>query len=132
MVSDRDTRGKPTGFDTLIFPTKKALKVHQQRLGEIIANSKSKTQAELIKELNPVIKGWANFYRWSDVKTIGLLSKQDYLLYLKLRRWGKRRCHGSAKDAHDRYWHKHGNQNWVFTTDKGKYALRLLSHIDVS
>lgn len=39
----------------------------------------------------------------SDSRTSGDFSKQDNLVYLKLRRWGKRRT-GNAKKAHRLYW----------------------------
>lgn len=42
---------------TLIYPSKKSIQRHQERLKEIIRNSKSKNQDELIENLNPVITG---------------------------------------------------------------------------
>ena len=44
-----------------------------------------------------------------------------------LRKWAKRRC-GTAKKA-SKYWHRHGNNNWVFSTNpESMNGIRLLSH----
>ena len=86
----------------------------------------------LIKDLNPVIRGWASFYSNSDAKTVGELTKQDYLTYLKLRRWAKRRC-GNINDGHIKYWTTIGGDNWVFATKFGNAnPLRLLKHSETS
>ena len=37
--SDRDTHGRILGFDTLITPSKKASKVHQEEIGRIITKA---------------------------------------------------------------------------------------------
>ena len=50
------------------------------------------------------------------------------MTYLKLRRWGKRKCQ-STKIASNKYWHKIGNKKWVFAKkEKGYKPYRLLEH----
>ena len=128
--SNLSTYGEILGFLVLITPTKKSSKAHQEEIGRIIKNNRSSPQAKLILDLNPVIRGWTSFYQNSDVKTIGELSKQDNLTYLKLRRWAKRRC-GNINAGHKMYWHSIGGNNWVFATrDEGKNPYRLLKHSD--
>ena len=124
--------GIPLGFKTLITPSKKASKAHQEEIKRLILKHRSSPQAALIKDLNPVIRGWTSYYTNSDAKTVGELSKQDYLTYLKLRQWAKRRC-GNTKDGHTKYWTTIGGDNWAFATRKG-YAnpLRLLKHSEFS
>jgi RNA-directed DNA polymerase len=122
---------KNTNFVLLITPTKKASKVHQETIKSIILKHRSSPQTALIKELNPVIRGWANYYANSDIKTVGESSRQDYLTYLKLRRWAKRRCRNNIKAGHNKYWHSEGGKNWVFSTRKGANPLRLQLHRDV-
>ena len=126
--SDRDNQGRILGFDTLITPTKKASKAHQEEIGRLTKKHRSSPQIALIKDLNPVIRGWTSYYSNSDAQTIGELSRQDNLTYLKLRRWAKRRC-GNIKDGHKRYWTTIGGNNWVFATREGNAnPLRLLTH----
>lgn len=126
--SSKDTHGKKLGFNTLITPSMKACKVHLEEVGRIIKKHRSLPQSALIKDLNPVIRGWASYFSHSDAQTVGELKTQDYLTYLKLRRWAKRRC-GNSKNGHDKYWTSIGDNNWVFATRKGEAnPLRLLSH----
>ncbi|MFB2980164.1 group II intron reverse transcriptase [Microseira sp. BLCC-F43] len=128
----RKSEGKILGFKTLITPSAKASKAHQEEVGRIITKHRSSPQAKLIKDLNPVIRGWTSYYSNSDAKTVGELSKQDHLTYLKLQRWAKRRCQKSKK-ARNKYWTSIGGNNWVFATKEGKAnPLRLLSHSEVS
>jgi RNA-directed DNA polymerase len=126
--SSLGTHGEILGFNTLINPNKKSSKAHQEEIGRIIKNHRLSPQVALIKDLNPVIRGWTSFYIKSDAQTVGELSKQDNLTYLKLRRWAKRRC-GNIKTGHQLYWHTIGGKNWVFSTkEEGANPLRLLQH----
>ena len=126
--SNKNANGKILGFNTLITPSTKASKVHSKEVGRIITKHRSSPQITLIKDLNPVIRGWTSYYTNSDTKTIGELSKQDYLTYLKLRRWAKRRC-GNINDGHIKYWTSIGGNNWVFATREGTAnPFRLLNH----
>jgi RNA-directed DNA polymerase len=51
------------GFKTLIRPSKEAVKRHWAQLSERINQHKAAKQANLIGVLNPIIAGWANYYR---------------------------------------------------------------------
>ncbi len=124
--------GTVLGFNTLITPSQKAIQAHQEEVGRLITKHRSSPQAALIKDLNPVIRGWTSFYTKSDAQTVGELAKQDELTYLKLRAWAKRRC-GNINDGHIKYWTSIGSDNWVFATMKGKSnPLRLLNHSEFS
>ncbi|MBD2242540.1 group II intron reverse transcriptase/maturase [Nostoc sp. FACHB-888] len=126
--SNRNGHGKILGFNTLITPSAKASKAHIEEIGRIITKHRSSPQASLIKDLNPVIRGWTSYFSKSDAQTVGILSKQDHLTYLKLRRWAKRRC-GTAKAGSDKYWTTIYGDNWVFATREGDAnPLRLLKH----
>lgn len=77
--SSRNSHKQIHGFNTLIIPTKDNQKQHQERLGEIIRRSQTEPQVGLIAKINPIIRGWANYYQHSDIKTVRISSKQDYL-----------------------------------------------------
>jgi RNA-directed DNA polymerase len=128
----RDAHGRLLGFITLITPTKKASKAHQEKIKSVILKHRSSPQAALIQDLNPIIKGWANYYSNSDIKTVGESSRQDNLTYLKLRRWAKRRCKNKISTGHQKYWNSYGGSNWVFSTREGANPLRLHFHRDVA
>ncbi|MCU0537703.1 MAG: reverse transcriptase domain-containing protein [Hydrococcus sp. Prado102] len=116
------------GFRTLITPSKDACKKHQLELKRVIKKHKYSNQALLIKELNPIIRGWVNYYQYSDAQTVRELTRQDYLLFQKLRAWSRHRI-GNWHQASKKYWTKIGNNNWVFATRQGDAnPLRLLTH----
>lgn len=121
--------GERHGYKTLIFPSAEKCSAHQKKLHDlIIKRSKTISQTILIKKLNPLITGWSRYFGLSDANTTLHLSKMDFLLYLKLRRWARRRKKNSAKKA-SRYWKSIGKQKWVFSAGKG---CSLLSHTKYS
>jgi RNA-directed DNA polymerase len=135
--SAKSTIGKKLGFKTQIFPSKKSVKKHQEKLHEIVLRKgKGMSQDFLIRKLNPIIRGWSNYFGKFNSSTSGILGKQDYLLYLKLRRWAKRVLKGKAGPALTRFWSRLGNRKWAFIyKDKknpSKEPLVLLQHIDYS
>lgn len=124
--------GKILGFNTLITPSQKACKVHQDEIGRIIKKYRFSPQTALIKNLNPIIRGWSSYYSNSDAKSVGELSRQDHLTYLKLRRWAERRS-GKHSYGNNKYWTSTDGNNWVFATSEGgANPLRLLDHSEIS
>lgn len=109
------------GFNTLIKPTKEAVKRHLDKIGQIIDKHHNAPQEALISRLNPVITGWCNYYASSVSKET--FSKCDFLTYQKLRAWAKRRCkRTNAHGTVDNYWRTVGEDNWTFATS-GSIAL---------
>ncbi len=127
---NKNSQGINLGFITLITPSKKAIETHKLKIKSIITKNKSKSQAELIKDLNPVIRGWARYYRVSDAGTTGDFSRLDRILYLRLRRWAKRQT-GSTNKGHQKYWHTISERKWVFATRPSSDALELVTYIEV-
>ena len=135
------------GFRTFIIPSKFACKKHQQKIKDVFKKHKYSHQAKLIVEahgsldasrlsavaclqLNPIIRGWTNYYSFSDAQGTGVLTGQDYLVFQKLRAWSRHRT-GDWGKAIKKYWTTIGNRNWVFATRKGdKNPLRLLTHTE--
>jgi RNA-directed DNA polymerase len=91
----RTYRGR-VGFKTLIRPSKKAVKRHLAHMKQVIRNYRGSAQAGLIGKLNPIIRGWANYYKTCAAKTV--FNKMTAQLYYKLRRW--------AAFRHPRKWRK--------------------------
>ncbi|BAY14126.1 RNA-directed DNA polymerase (plasmid) [Calothrix sp. NIES-2098] len=126
--SSSSSNGTKLGFKTLIKPSKKAIKKHYDAIVEIIDAHKSAPQAALIAKLNPVIRGWVNYY--STVVSKETFSTLDHLVYQKLSRWAQRRHpNKSAAWVTRKYWHTVGGDNWVFAVTKdGKVAETLIRY----
>jgi len=80
---------KLLGYKTLIQPSKKAIKRHYQKLQSVIDVNLTTPQARLIGQLNPIIKGWTDYY--ATVSSKAVFSKLAHLTFIKLKRWAKRR-----------------------------------------
>lgn len=118
------------GFKTIITPSKDKQKVHYDQIASVVETHKSAPQGSLISHLNPIIRGWANYYATVVSKVI--YSDIDHLMYQKLKSWAKRRHPNKSWEwVADKYWHSINGDNWVFATkEAGKAPLRLLDHAD--
>ncbi len=82
-------KGKKLGFKTIITPSIDSQKRHYKNLVEIINKNKHVPQSTLIKRLNPVIRGWCNYFHYAvNSKTF---SRLEHILFWKLYKWGIRR-----------------------------------------
>jgi len=103
----------------LIKPSQKSIKSITQNLKSIVNKAKSWTQSELIKTLNPVIRGWANYHRHIVAKDT--FSKLDSYLWEITWQWGKRRHPNKGhKWVANKYWTSEGTRNWIFKTKESE------------
>ncbi|WP_445299668.1 reverse transcriptase domain-containing protein [Microcoleus sp. B3-D3] len=111
--SAKTSKGNPLGFKTLITPSKTKVKLHLAKIAEVIDTHKTAPQAALISKLNPLIRGWSNYY--STVVSKEIFSKVDNLTWGKIRAWARRRGKGNINK--EKYWRTVGNRNWCFSTE---------------
>ncbi|NEP00514.1 MAG: group II intron reverse transcriptase/maturase [Symploca sp. SIO2E9] len=113
------------GFKTIITPSKKSVKVHYERLAEVIESHKGAPQKALISQLNPMIRGWANYH--STACSSETFSDLGNLLWNKLQRWGYRRHPNKSKIwVNKKYWGSYQGSNWTFQDG----TMRLLKHVE--
>ena len=118
------------GFKTIITPSKKSQKTHYEKLSKIVNQHKGKTQITLIKNLNPVIRGWCNYF--ARVVSKKVFKRIEHILTWKLLKWGYHR-HGNKgkKWVKTKYFQTIGDRNWVFATNQeSKTPIRLIAHTD--
>jgi RNA-directed DNA polymerase len=124
--SGRSVGGKKLGFKTLITPSKESQKRHYRELRKIIKRNGAAKQSELILRLNPVIRGWCNYY--STVASKKVFNKMGHILHWKLRKWGVHRHRNKSKKfIISKYFKRIGNDNWKFAT-KGENPIVLRNH----
>lgn len=128
--SAKNSKGEAVGFKTLIKPSKEAIKRHVVKVGKIIDAHKSVPQKGLIQHLNPVIRGWANYY--STVVSKETFSEIDHIVYQQLLAWAKRTHPGTpVKGIVKKCWQTVGKNHWVFATKEGnEITTRLLKHAE--
>jgi RNA-directed DNA polymerase len=112
--------GKRLGFKTIIQPSKEAIKRHREELRKVVHHGQGLTQAALIGQLNPKIRGWSHYYR--SVASKKALNDCDYHLFPLLLRWAKRRHpRKSASWITHKYWRTVEQDHWRFATLEGPH-----------
>lgn len=103
------------GDTLLIKPAKKSIKSLLAKVREIVKGNKSVTQELLIRQLNPVIRGWAMYHRHVVAKQA--FSSIDAHIWRMLWQWAKRRHpNKNAQWVKNRYFRTNGNTAWNFAT----------------
>jgi RNA-directed DNA polymerase len=97
----------------LIKPGKKQVQRFLDKVRAVIDSKKTAKQINLIGLLNPIIRGWANYYRHKvSSETFG---KVDHAIWSMLWQWAKRRHPKKGlKWIKEKYFRSQGQQNWVF------------------
>ena len=122
--SAKRSNGERLGFKTIIKPSSKSLQNHYRNIASIIDQHSNAPQAALISRLNPVIRGWANYF--STVCSQEKYSLLDSLMWKKLWAWAKYRCPGTGrKKIVHKYWGIIEGDNWVFLCKQDNYTLSL-------
>jgi len=105
--------------DTLLIqPSKKNTHAFLRKVRKLIPQCWGFSQAELIRQLNPVIRGWANYHR--HIVAAKTYRKVDKALWQALWRWAKRRHpNKSWRWIASRYWHRLNGRK-VFAANMGK------------
>jgi RNA-directed DNA polymerase len=125
--SGKSAKGERLGFKTLIKPSKESVKRHLEKIGQIIRKMRPAKQEELIKELNPVIRGWTNYY--SKVCSGRTFQQLSYLTWQKLYAWAISRHRNKTKKwTVSRYWKVDEGKGWDFATTDNE--IRLIRHTE--
>jgi RNA-directed DNA polymerase len=124
--SGKTQHGHQLGFKTRIAPSKESVKRHGRSMGTVIRGHRGVSQKALIDVLNPMIRGWANYFR-AGVSSAAY-SACDSQLVRALLRWTKRRHPRKSRGwVFRRYWRPTASRKWNYATAEG---LRLLRHSD--
>jgi len=99
----KDTHGRPLGFKSLIRPSKEAVKRHTREIGQRLRALRNAPQESVMSELNPIIRGWCNYYRW--VVCSEEFHACDQNTFWQLTRWRNARHPGKGKKWTSRKYH---------------------------
>ena len=103
----------------LMKPSKANVKAHLDKIREVIKANKTAKQANLIRLLNPVLRGWANYH--SHVVAKKTFARIDANVWSMLWQWATRRHpNKGARWVKERYFKTRGARNWVFAATEEK------------
>ena len=106
------------GRKLLIQPSKKNTHVFLEKARGLIRRARGWNQADLIRQLNPVLRGWANYHR--HIVAARTFKKVEAALWQSLWRWARRRHHQKSWNwIVSRYWHRLNGKK-VFAVDTGE------------
>jgi RNA-directed DNA polymerase len=116
-----------TGYKLIIRPSKKSVLGKRKELRETWLTLKGQSVPAVLRKLNPIVRGWANYYRSSAASEV----------FKGLDTWMHRRAKRYARHTHPRkpwkwikarYWGKlnpERNDRWVFGDKRsGAYLLK--------
>jgi RNA-directed DNA polymerase len=118
----QNVRRYPDG-KLLIKPSKKNVKTFLEGIRATIKAGIGMSVADLIDQLNPKIRGWANYHR--HVVSKCTFSHVDYSIFQKLWQWARRR-HPKKPSTwlKEKYYGRHRGRDWCFfgerCDDKGQ------------
>lgn len=134
------------GFDFLGFnvrkykgkyltkPSKSSIKAIRAKIKETVRKGYGWSGADLISTLNPIIRGWANYYRIGVSKAT--YAALDNYIYQKTFNWTMRKFHGHKRyKAMDRYFRNRSiSRRWIFSdvvkTKEGKKTVCICKMMD--
>jgi RNA-directed DNA polymerase len=108
----QNVRRYPNG-KLLIKPSKKNVKTFLDGVRRTIKAALGSTAADLIRRLNPKIRGWANYHR--HVVSKRTFARVDHEIFSSLWRWARRR-HPSKNTRwrKHKYFARHCGRDWSF------------------
>jgi len=126
----QNVRKYPRG-KLLTKPSRKNVKTFLDGIRKTIKAAWAWPAAEVVNELNPKIRGWANYHRHVVSKRI--FTRVDYDIFSSLWRWARRRHpKKNQRWIRKKYFAQRGTRDWIFTgerhDDQGQpFQIRLLS-----
>lgn len=111
-------REQSSRLKTIVTPSQEAAKRHLTVIEQRLQQSQRAPQAQVIKELNPLIASWAAYY--NGIVPAATLSQYDDLIEQRLLRWASMRHPGKERAwLLARYWRSVGKPKRVFATPEG-------------
>jgi RNA-directed DNA polymerase len=109
----------------IITPSKENAKRFRNRVRERIKASRSLTCADMIRMLNPIIRGWCLYHRC--IQSSEAFYNAGRVIFYSLWRWAKKRHPGKGAAWIKRKYFDHAKRPWVFACwTKEKKGNRIL------
>jgi RNA-directed DNA polymerase len=118
------------GGKLLIKPARKNVKAFLGKIRKIVKANKQATTANLIAQLNPMIRGWVNYHRHVASKVT--FYHVDTAIFTMLWSWAKRRHPTKSKGwVAKKYFRARHGRRWIFFGQQADHELELFRAGDV-
>ena len=114
----------------LIKPAKSSIIRLKSNIREVIKMNKTIKTADLIRQLNPILTGWGNYYR--HVVSKAIFCSLDHEIWKMTWQWATRRHPNKALGwIKSKYYQSVGSRNWVFKEQRDSITLHKLGDIPI-
>lgn len=101
----------------MIKPSGKNVKSLLREIRSVVKVNRASSAGELISQLNPKIRGWANYHR--HVVSKETFNRVEGMIFRCIWQWAKRRHRNKGhRWIKEKYFCAIGERNWVFTGSK--------------
>lgn len=101
----------------IIKPSHKSMSKVTRKISEVIKENRASKQEVLIRKLNEIMVGWANYHHSTCAKRC--FNTIDHRTWEMLWRWAKRRHPNKGKHwIVEKYWRTHKGRKWTFMSDR--------------
>jgi len=122
-----DCNDRKKGYKLIIRPSNEAIRKHSEKIKVDVRKYRGMNQENLIRILNPIIRGWSNYYQY--VVSRLTFEKLNTLTFRKLWGWACFRHNRRSKQwIKNKYFIRDGGNNWRFGVGNG--GLKLMEHSD--
>lgn len=113
----------------VVKPSKNSITTFLRNLRTLVKQNATATAGGLILQLNPKIRGWANYHRY--VRSSAAFVRVDHAIFQMLWRWAVRRHPNKGRVwIRRRYFQTWGDNHWAFTGEVsgegGRRTVRLV------
>jgi RNA-directed DNA polymerase len=126
-VANKYTR-KPLRYYLRQTPDKDRVQRHIDNIRDIVKRMEKRPQEELIATLNPIIRGWTNYYAFTDNKET--FRYCDKRMFWRLYRYACNRHKSKGKKwIAQKYFRSFEGRKWIFSTADRKHRILLYSKL---
>ena len=127
----KDEKRKPEGKILLIKPSSKSISRIKTKIQTTFIKHSTSSAYTLIHELNPIIRGWANYHCTAVSKKV--FNRIGFYLWVKIWRWiRKKHTQQSKNKLVKMFFERIGSRNWVFFGKKKQSKLTVLNIANVT
>jgi RNA-directed DNA polymerase len=124
-VANKNIR-KPLRYYLSQKPDKKRVQEHIDIIRNIVKRMEKCAQEELIAKINPIVRGWTQYYAFTD--NADTFRYCDERMFWRLFRYACNRHKSKGKKwIADKYFHTFEGRKWIFSTPNCKTRLKLYS-----